>query len=523
MNKLHHFLSAYLHRYRLGLGIIAVFSLPLLLYILTLAPTIYNLDSAELTTAAATLGLTRSTGYPFYILIGHLWSKIPVGDVGYRLNLFSAFNGALAITLAFLILRELEIGFVASFGAIGLLASGINFWGLSLIAEVYTLQVALMAALIFCLLRWQKAPTPRKMFMVGLLAGLGLCHHASQIFLLLAAGLFILFNSPASFRRKSGSPVRSALPRLSSRSVFLGCLGLLLGLSFFLYLPLRFQSSPAFNYAGTYAADGFFRPLPLDTLPGFWLLVSGRSFSNLAFAYPPDELVVEARQFTVDLWRAFAAIGIGPGLLGAVLLFYRNWKAGFLLGFEFSCHVLFFVSYRAADKELMFLPAYLVWGIWLAVGYDWLLAELGQLRAVSGRLFSGLTGMVRSGFVLVIIGVVFWSVISKWQRVDQSQDWSARRLGEEIMSLVEPNAVVFGYWDVIPVLQYLQLVEGQRPELTLVNRFLITKQDLAGWILQEIDRRPIYVDSLVVGLPSSVQAVAEAGLYKLELSQPEGR
>jgi hypothetical protein len=48
---------------------LAAFALPLLVYVLTLAPTIYNLDSAELTTAAATGGLVRATGYPVYLML----------------------------------------------------------------------------------------------------------------------------------------------------------------------------------------------------------------------------------------------------------------------------------------------------------------------------------------------------------------------------------------------------------------------------------------------------------------------
>ena len=63
----------------------------------------------------------------------------------------------------------------------------------------------------------------------------------------------------------------------------------------------------------------------------------------------------------------------------------------------------------------------------------------------------------------MIVGIVFWSVISKWSLIDQSQDWSARRLGEETMSQADAGAVIFGYWNIIPVLEYLQLVEGQRP------------------------------------------------------------
>ena len=58
---------------------VAAFGLPFILYLLTLAPTIYNLDSAELTTAAATSGLVRATGYPLYLLLGRIWSWLPIG------------------------------------------------------------------------------------------------------------------------------------------------------------------------------------------------------------------------------------------------------------------------------------------------------------------------------------------------------------------------------------------------------------------------------------------------------------
>jgi len=76
---------------------LAAFFVPLAVYLRTLAPTIYNLDSAELTTAAYTGGLMRATGYPLYLSIGYLWSRLPLGDVGFRMNLLSAVCGALTI------------------------------------------------------------------------------------------------------------------------------------------------------------------------------------------------------------------------------------------------------------------------------------------------------------------------------------------------------------------------------------------------------------------------------------------
>ncbi len=91
------------------------FGLPFLVYLLNLAPTIYNLDSAELTTAAGTGGIVRATGYPLYLVIGKLWSLIPIGDVGFRLNMLSATAGALTIALAERILSRWRIGAWATF------------------------------------------------------------------------------------------------------------------------------------------------------------------------------------------------------------------------------------------------------------------------------------------------------------------------------------------------------------------------------------------------------------------------
>lgn len=92
-----------------------------LLYILTLAPTIYNLDSAELTTAAATGGLVRATGYPVYLMLGWLWTHLPLGDVGYRMNLLSATSAAATIFFADRVLRRVGVGAWASLGGLGLL------------------------------------------------------------------------------------------------------------------------------------------------------------------------------------------------------------------------------------------------------------------------------------------------------------------------------------------------------------------------------------------------------------------
>jgi hypothetical protein len=142
--------SKELHRLVMSYGLTAVaFCLPFILYLFTAAPTIYNLDSAELTAAAATGGLMRATGYPLYLSLGYLWSKIPIGDVGYRLNLFSAFNGALTIALLERILRRWRIAPWVIIGALGLPARWEeNIWVDRIVVGIFLLGLGLFTAMI---------------------------------------------------------------------------------------------------------------------------------------------------------------------------------------------------------------------------------------------------------------------------------------------------------------------------------------------------------------------------------------
>jgi len=480
---------------RLDIRACALFGLPFLLYLLTLAPTIYNLDSAELVTAAATGGLVRATGYPLYLMLGYLWSKIPLGDVGYRLNLFSALCGALTLLLADRILRRLDVSSWAALGALGLLATSPYFWGLSLVAEVYTLHTALMALFILTLLRWTDQPTPARLGVAGLVAGIGLAHHLAMLLLLPAAAIYTLLVSP----RKSLAP----------KSILFVLAGSLAGLSLYLYLPIRYLDNPAFNYAGVYDASLQFQPVNLLTVNGMWWLVTGRSFAGEMFAYHGAELWTEIRHFVAQLGQSFFAIGIGPGILGLIALARRSWHQAALLTMMFVFSAVFYIDYRVADKDTMFLPAYLVWAIWLGVGYQELLNWVKATSQAGSWRFNRvlLGGLMISAVVLATA----WN----WRLVDLSKDWSTRRRGESILRQVKPNAIVFGWWDTVPIIQYLQFVEGKRPDVLALNRFLISPGDLSRAIETEVLLRPIYIDSSPTVSIQNLQLQRAGPIYQL--------
>lgn len=451
------------------------FGAPLVLYLLTLAPTVYNLDSAELTIAAANLGLMRATGYPVYILAGHLWSKLPLGDVGYRMNLFSALWGALTILLAAMLLRRLKTGWIAILAGLGLLAVAPFFWGLSLVAEVYTLHTALMAGLLLLLFYWAQAPSPKRLLAVAFLTGLSLGNHMATVLLLPGMVWYVLTRAP-----------RQAL---SPRSLSLAGLGFIIGLAPYLYLPIRSLFPPTFNYAGYYDATGSFYPRDFRQLENIGWLISGQSFSNDMLAYSGSRLWAEFGNYLSQLWRAFWGIGLGPGLLGAFVLVRRDWKLGGMLLLMFASNLIFYLSYAVLDKNTMFLPTYLIWAIWLGVGYqtlfDWV-----RLRV------SPAPDWVRQDLLPgIALAVLLFALLQTWPTVDLSRDFSTRELGQDILNQVEPGSLLIGYWDTIPIVQYLQLIEGQRPDVQTINRFLISDPDLAVLLRRQAALRPVYLET----------------------------
>jgi hypothetical protein len=84
------------------------------------------------------------------------------------------------------------------------------------------------------------------------------------------------------------------------------------------------------------------------------------------------------------------------------------------------------------------------------------------------------------------------------------------------LQAAEPNALIFGWWDTVPVVEYLQLVEGQRPDVQAINRFLIAPNDVRELIERNLGQRPIYIDSVPDDL-SGVARVRRIGLvYELQ-------
>jgi 4-amino-4-deoxy-L-arabinose transferase-like glycosyltransferase len=468
--------------------------LPLAVYLATACRTVYNLDSAEFSAAVHVLGIVRATGYPLYLLLGKAFAiLLPVGDVGFRLNVMSALCGAATVLLLYHLARRLVGVRAAALTAALLFGFSYYFWAQAVVAEVYTLHTLLLCALLLLLLRWESSRADWVLAAAGLVYGLSLGNHLSSV--LVAPGLAAFVLAVAG---------REALaPR---RLLLLAC-PILAGLSVYAYLPLRYLAAPAFNYAGHYDAAGHFVPLDLTRLENLWWLVSGQGFRELMLGYTPAETVAELGATIHRLWAAFLGVGLLPGLLGAWAQGHRRPQYLLLFGLAFVANVAFYTTYRVVDKAAMFVPAYLIWAVWIAEGWAWI---IGWLRAQPAGAKSPSPAWA---WALTLLATV--ALLVNGPLLNVRDDTRARDRAEAILEAAEPQAIVFGWWTSAPPMQYLQIVEGQRPDVLVINRYLIGAQEMYTLIDQSLGSRPVYAVELDEGLTGAYDVRSVGPMFEL--------
>jgi len=361
------------------------------------------------------------------------------------------------------------------------------------VAEVYTLHTLLLSALLLLLLRWESSRADGLLAAAGLLYGLSLGNHVSSI--LVAPGLAAFFLAAA------GKEI------LAPRRLLLFAGPLLAGLSVYAYLPLRYLAGPPFNYAGHYDASGQFVPLDLTRIENVWWLVSGEGFRELMLGYTPAETVAEMGATLHRLWAAFLGVGLLPGLVGAWVQGRRRPRALLLLGLTFTANVAFYTTYRVVDKAGMFVPAYLIWAVWIAEGCAWIAGWLQGQRAGARTSSPSWT------WALVILALAALAV--NGPLVNVRSDTRARERAEAILASAGPEAIVFGWWTSAPPVQYLQIVEGQRPDVLVINRFLIGAREMYGLIDRSLGSRPVYVVELDEGLTGTYDVSAVGPMFEL--------
>src|SRR3954463_8275157 len=163
-----------------------------LLYLLTLAPSTAMWDTSEYMAAAYTLGLAHPPGNPLFVLLGRVFTIIPIfgPNVATRINVLAALCSAVSAGMWFLITERVLVGWFpqrwqritgATIAAL-IGATAFTVWNQSVVNEkVYTVSLVGIAIISWLMIRWSDEPDGRRadriLVLVAYLLGLGYANH----------------------------------------------------------------------------------------------------------------------------------------------------------------------------------------------------------------------------------------------------------------------------------------------------------------------------------------------------------
>ncbi len=464
--------------------VIFIFLVSFFLYSWTASRGTYLVDSGEFITAIKVIGIAHPPGFPTYILLGKLFSSVPLADsFAFKVSLFSAVASAFSLSLLVICTRlflklkdKISIPSWVQAGsillAVCILGTRSVFWEQSNVAEVYSLNLFFILGLLFLALKFRQTSNWKYFYLGSFIAGLGLGNHPILLFFLPSLGLFCLWGKLRI--QKSGF----ILNFLAGSTCFF------IGLSVYLYVPLRSMTSPELDWGHT-----------SRSLQHLYNHLTRLDYKDFGVLSDLSDKLQFALAFISSLWEEFGAL-LFLSAVGAVLM-YKKFFSGFgivlalFLTAPLSMIFLRSVEFSQAFEELYaqnYLPSYVAITIWLVFGIYGLYSIFAKLK---GRLSSIIL------LWLVLIGFLAQTVPDNFKRNNLRHFQFLEHYTQRLFAL-EPNSVLVlstegAERDTVGfAMLYGQKVLGLRPDITVVsypNIFATADEEIINKIYSETDAR----------------------------------
>jgi hypothetical protein len=438
----------------------------LIVYLLTRAPAVQFIDSGELAVVCQTLGIAHPTGYPLYTLLGRLFCLIPLKDVIFRVNLMSlllaCFSSAILFFALLIIGRDFLQGtdgrsrFViwAAFLASLIFSFTPTQWSQATSNEVYSLNVLFYSLIILLVLLWRTRRRPPVgepiFFLLTFVYGLSFGNHMSTI-LLLPAILFIWIDTLGK---------RLFRPR---RIVLVLTL-FLLGLSIYLFLPIRSMQNPVMDWGNPQSWATFKRH------------VTGWQYQVWMFAQSADELGSNLANFVKLLFHQFPIYLLPLSLLGIWRIFVCCRRILVFLLIIFLANILYGINYGIPDIDPYFLGSFLVNAIFIGAGLLFIFQIMGNSRVKKGFLH-----LILALFILLPV-VIFEK---NYLQADRSGDFFAHDFASNVMRSVRKDAIILtNVWDHYSPWLYSRYVEMKRPDVDYLDTELCRRSWYFDYVKQ---------------------------------------
>jgi len=262
----------------------------------------------------------------------HFFDRLLPGEPAFAGNLLSCLAGGLAVGI--LGLASMALGAAPEASAVASLSFGLShlFWGQAVIAEVYSLNIALLGLVLLGSLEAGLRADLRWLSLSFLALGLGLAHHPSIVVPSLPPLILATARCLRAYRLRAFWPVIFAV----------------FGPILYIYLPLRSGAEVAWE-----------RIKGLKDFVNYMTLYRGH-FLSLPAGEAARRVAIGFGLFPLQFLLLFP-----PGLRG-IFVAERGAKVALLLTITLT--ILVFANYDVGDVYNFFLPAYAAFVPFVALG-----------------------------------------------------------------------------------------------------------------------------------------------------------
>lgn len=504
--------------------------LTFLLYLITLSPETAMWDTSEYIAAAYTLGLPHPPGNPFFVLIGRVFSILPIApNVAMRINLLAAISSAVSATMWFLITERVLVGWFEqrwqriTGGALAVLigATAFTVWSNSVVNEkVYTVSLAGLAICAWLTVRWCDEPeapgADRLLVLIAYLCGLGYANHMAGMLAVPAVGIAVLVRKPQMLLRW--------------KLILAAAAAVVLGGSSFATQPIRAAHNPPINEGeptacrnglefsctfskGTYEAfmynfnrgqygkpDLGERMAPFSAQIGmWWLYFKWQWLRDHKMERPGLQGGLAAIFLLLGIlggWvhyrrdpRSFAFFGPLMLTLTLGLIYYLNFKYGASQAPELGGTV----EREVRDRDYFYLWSFSAWSVWAALGlvYVWesVAVLIGRERVTVGKETFDLPTKRSWLLTAPILLIAVIPLFGNWKASSRAGQTDTADFAIDMLNSVEPYGILVtvGDNDTFP-LWYAQEVLGIRKDVVVANTSLLN----TDWYTRQLIRRPVY-------------------------------
>lgn len=390
----------------------------------TLLPGIDLGDTGSFQAAVTYPTISARQAYPLYLGLGAPFVALTGGaNPPLALNLFSAVWGAMAAGFLTWIVATVTASHAAgSPSRVGgifaglLLAFSYTFWTQSVIAEVYTLHLALVGVLMVTLRLWQQQPTLTRLAVVCAAYALMFGNHLSSILLLPPLAAFVTSVHPR--------PLDLLRPRVVLGGLLIAALGAMQ------YLPI---------ILATWSDVGAPAAWP-SRLAEFWFDVTKADWrATMVLGLPATETTSRLAMWAWDARQQFGAAGLALALAGVAGLWRRHRPWAWFVFTAYLVNTGFALTYNVGDTHVFLLPGHLLTAFAAGAGLAFCL-DLPAIRLHHRRRWQRPMAVALASLALIYAG---WRGWTTWPAADRHLDRRGDQLVERtFVGLSERDALL---------------------------------------------------------------------------------